>query len=116
MNDNLTAKHCVPCEGGTQPLSITEENAYASAVENWHIHREDTHLLEREFQLANFKKVLAFVNKIGELAESEGHHPNLYIHSYKKLKVTLYTHAIGGLSMNDFIMAAKIDELWQEFT
>lgn len=92
-------------------MTIEEEDQYRSAVAEWELSREGTHQLKRELTLKNFKEVIALVNQIGELAEHEGHHPNLYIYSYKKLRVELYTHAIGGLSMNDFIMAAKINEI-----
>jgi 4a-hydroxytetrahydrobiopterin dehydratase len=109
--DELTQGKCVPCEGGTDPLSIEDENKYESSVENWQLDRSAVHLLRREVTLKNFSEVLDLVNKIGELAEAEGHHPNLYLHDYKYLRIELSTFAIKGLSMNDFIMAAKIDEL-----
>jgi len=67
--------------------------------------------IEREFTFKNFKKAMVFVNKVAELAESEGHHPNILLHSWNKVRLTFYTHAIGGLSENDFIMAAKVNLL-----
>jgi 4a-hydroxytetrahydrobiopterin dehydratase len=111
MTHDLTKKHCVPCEGGTEPLTNQREDELHSAVPEWSVSREGTHQLSRELVLKNFKEVLAFVNRVGELAESEGHHPNLYIYGFKHLRIELYTHAIGGLSENDFIMAAKINEM-----
>lgn len=101
----------MPCEGRSEPLSESDENMYLEAVKDWELDRSGVHQLSRELVLGNFGKVLGVVNKVGQLAESEGHHPNLYMYEYKKLRIELYTHAIGGLSMNDFIMAAKIDEL-----
>jgi 4a-hydroxytetrahydrobiopterin dehydratase len=72
--------------------------------------RDGTHKLRREFKFKNFKQSLAFVNKVSEIAESESHHPDIYIF-YNIVKLELFTHAVGGLSENDFIMAAKIDEV-----
>jgi len=108
---DLSQKHCVPCEGGMDPLTNGREDELHSAVPEWEIIRSNAHQLVREFPLKNFQHGLVLVNKIGELAETEGHHPNLYLHDYKYLRVELYTHAIGGLSENDFIMAVKINEL-----
>ena len=111
MPDSLLHQKCVPCEGGTEPLKKEEEDLYYEQTPDWTIIREGVHQLVREFEFKNFREVLDVVNKIGEIAESEGHHPNLYIHDWKKLKVELTTHAIGGLSINDFILAVKIDEM-----
>jgi 4a-hydroxytetrahydrobiopterin dehydratase len=110
MSDqSLSHKHCVPCEGGTKPLTREEFNVYLPQVEQWEIIEEKS--IKREFILKNFKDAVGFIGKIAEIAESEGHHPDLFLHDYKKLTVTLSTHAIGGLSVNDFVMAVKIDEL-----
>lgn len=108
---NLTQRHCVPCEGNEDPLTEQRENELHTAVPEWELSRSGMHQISREFTLKNFKTAIAFLNQIAELAETEGHHPNLRLHDYKKLDVELYTHAIGGLSENDFIMAAKIDQL-----
>lgn len=114
--NTLRKGHCVPCEGGTATLTNEEENAYESSVAEWALLRNEVpHKLQREFTLKNFVAVIEFVKKIAELAEEQGHHPDLNIHDFKKLTITFYTHAIGGLSMNDFIMAAKIDEVWNAF-
>lgn len=106
---SLSDHHCVPCEGGTKPMTKEEYAVYLPQVTNWEIVNEKQ--LKREFTFQNFKEVLAFVNRIGEVAESEGHHPDLFLHDWKELTVTLTTFAIGGLSINDFVMAVKIDEL-----
>lgn len=111
MASDLSKQKCVPCEGGTKPLSREEEELYHEQTSEWRIDRENIHQLVREYELKNFRDVLDFVNKIGELAEEEGHHPNLYLHDWKKLRIELTTHAIGGLSVNDFILAVKIDEM-----
>lgn len=111
-SSSLTQKHCVPCEGGTAPLTNDQEEMYLSAVPNWQLDRTDSvHWLKRDIQCKNFTDCIDLVNKIAVLAESEGHHPDLRLHNYKQLEVLLTTHAIKGLSENDFIMAAKINEL-----
>ncbi len=108
--DSLKQGHCVPCEGGTAPLTETEENNYHDATPQWELSREGVHKIIRSFEFKDFKEAIAFVNKIADLAELEQHHPNINLHDYKKVSVELYTHAINGLSTNDFIMAVKIDE------
>lgn len=107
---NLSQKHCVPCEGGMPPLSEAEENALLPKVESWLILRDGNHKLRKQFAFKDFKEAIQFVNKIAEVAEAEGHHPDIYIF-YNKVQIDLFTHAVGGLSENDFIMAAKIDEI-----
>lgn len=109
MSD-LTQKKCAPCEGGTAPLTGYELKKYLAMVDDWSL-SSDQKSIYKEFQLSNFVTALDFVNKIGALAETEGHHPNIEIFGYNKVKITLFTHAISGLSINDFIMAAKINEL-----
>lgn len=110
MTNDLSTQKCVPCEGGTAPLTEQEENMYHEQTPDWEILREDIHQIEKDFQLANFKEAIAFVNSISEIAESEGHHPDIFLHDYKHVLVNLHTHAIGGLSVNDFILAVKIDK------
>lgn len=107
---SLLQKHCVPCEGGATPLTGEELNNYVKAVSGWQIDG-DKKKIKREFAFKNFSQALAFVNKIGALAESENHHPDVLLHGYKHVTITLSTHAIGGLSENDFILAAKINKL-----
>jgi len=103
----LTDKHCVPCEGGTEPLPKKEAHAYHTEVPEWTLHNKS---LEREFKLKNFKQAMAFINKVAEVSEEEGHHPDIYCF-YNRVKFQLSTHAIGGLSVNDFILAARIDKV-----
>lgn len=99
-------------------MTIEEQDRYRSSVADWELQRPEgqPHRLERTFTLANFGQALELVNQCGQLAEHEGHHPDLRLFDYKNLTITLYTHNIKGLSMNDFIMAAKIDELWHNLT
>lgn len=107
----LKKGHCVPCEGTEAPLTNELEDQYHSATPDWTLDRSGEHKITREVQTKNFMDAVSLINKIAEIAESEGHHPNLSIFEYKHLKIELYTHAIKGLSMNDFIVAVKIDEL-----
>jgi len=104
----LAEKKCVPCEGGTPPL--TEEKAralLAELKEGWELQEGK---LVRQFKFRNFREAMAFVNKVAEIAEAEQHHPDIAI-SYNRVRLTLFTHAIKGLSENDFIVAAKVDQL-----
>src|SRR5579872_3318535 len=111
---NLLQQHCVPCEGGMPPLPEDKEDELKKEVPEWILLRNDgqivVHKLRRQFTFGNFKEAITFVNKIAEIAESEGHHPDIYIF-YNKVQLELYTHAVGGLSENDFIMASKIDNI-----
>lgn len=110
MKLHLTDKKCVACEGGTPPLTREEITKYQPEVREWRV-ADDGLSISREFQFKNFKEAIAFLNKVAALAEEEGHHPDMNLFGYKKLLITLSTHAIGGLSENDFIVAAKIDLL-----
>lgn len=107
--DKLSDKKCVPCEGGLDPMTRDQFEVYLEQVNKWTI-REDK-FIEREFQFKDFVEALAWVNKVGEIAEEEGHHPDIYIHGWNKVKITLWTHAIDGLSINDFVVATKIDRI-----
>ena len=108
--ENLTKKKCVPCEGGIQPLEGEEIEKLLSQITGWELEEVGGHeQIAKEFEFKNFVKALEFVNKVGEIAETEGHHPNIGI-NYSKVKLSNYTHAIGGLHENDFILAAKIEE------
>ncbi len=105
----LTNKKCQPCEGGVDPLSVQQENEFLVQVPQWQIDREDIHKITAEFKWKDFKQAMQFVNLIADIAEEEGHHPNIAI-LYNHVILELYTHAIKGLSENDFILAAKIDK------
>jgi len=106
----LDKKHCVPCEGGTPPLSDAEEDAYLLQTPDWALERGGTHRLSKTFRFPSYPEGIQFAQAVGSLAETENHHPVLTI-KYKRVLVQLSTHAVGGLSENDFIMAAKIDGL-----
>jgi 4a-hydroxytetrahydrobiopterin dehydratase len=106
----LTKKKCVPCVKGTLALNKEECRAFHKELgESWDLIEE--HHIEKFFTFKNFKEALAFVNAIGDVAEEEGHHPDLML-SYGKVGVKIWTHIIQGLSENDFILAAKIDALY----
>lgn len=111
MNQNcdLTKKHCVPCRGGILPLTGQELLKLHQQLKGWQIINE--HHLEKTYSFPDFKTALQFTIKIGELAEFEGHHPDIYL-SYGKVKLTIWTHKIDGLTESDFILAAKCDELY----
>ncbi len=104
---DLVAKHCVPCEGGTAPLSREEANTFLAQLPGWQL-AADGVSISRAWTTADFRDALAFVNRVGDLAEAEGHHPDIHVTGYRRVRLDLSTHAIRGLSENDFILAAKI--------
>jgi 4a-hydroxytetrahydrobiopterin dehydratase len=105
----LAEKECVPCKGGMSPLKGNDLANLVKQLDNgWQVVRE--HHLEREYKFKDFREALAFTNKVGELAESQGHHPDIYL-AWGKVKLTIWTHKIDGLTESDFVFAAKVDEL-----
>ncbi|MEX1025788.1 MAG: 4a-hydroxytetrahydrobiopterin dehydratase [Planctomycetota bacterium] len=105
---------CVPCEGGVEPLSRDAVRAKLELLDGWRLNDSEPPSIERRFELPDFRKALAWVNRVGMLAEEEGHHPDLHIESWNRVRIVLYTHAIGGLHDNDFVVAQKIDRLFQK--
>ncbi len=105
---DLLGKHCLPCEAGTPPLAPEEAALRKTLVPGWEV--RDAKSLRRRFRLEGFRQAIAFVNRMADLAEAEGHHPDFCVR-FTVLDVSVTTHAIGGLSENDFVLAAKIDEL-----
>ena len=108
--EELTKKRCVPCEGGVPPLSHAEAQTLARNFPDWAIDL-DAKRISRSLTMKNFMAAIDLFNKIATLAEEEGHHPDLYLEGYRNLKIVLWTHAVGGLTENDFILAAKINQL-----
>ena len=111
MSD-LINKKCVPCEGGVLPFDISEIHKYQKKVDGWSISKNEknVYFLKKNFEFKNFLESQNFINKVGEISENEGHHPDrLFGWGYAEIKIT--THAIEGLSENDFILAAKIDQI-----
>jgi 4a-hydroxytetrahydrobiopterin dehydratase len=106
----LTRKHCQPCEGGIPPLPQEKVREYLEDLAGWHL-TADGKRIRREWRVKDFRAALGFFNAIGELAEAEGHHPDLHLTGYRNVAVEVWTHAIHGLTENDFILAAKIDRL-----
>jgi 4a-hydroxytetrahydrobiopterin dehydratase len=107
MSD-LASKTCVPCRGGTPPLKGEELDDLRRQVPEWEVVEE--HHLRRRFRFKNFREALGFVNRVGELAEEQGHHPDVRF-GWGYAEVTIFTHKIDGLTESDFILAAKINEL-----
>ncbi|OGQ21421.1 MAG: 4a-hydroxytetrahydrobiopterin dehydratase [Deltaproteobacteria bacterium RIFCSPLOWO2_02_FULL_44_10] len=106
---SLAEKNCISCKGGVAPLKGEALRLLQCDLgNNWNI--VEDHHLEKEFSFKNFKEALAFTNKIGALAEEQGHHPDVFL-SWGKVKIHIWTHKIDGLTENDFILAAKIDQL-----
>lgn len=105
----LAQKKCVPCRGGVPPLKGEELEKFQTELGgNWKV--IEAHHLEKEFSFEDFKSALDFTNRVGALAEEEGHHPDIYL-AWGKVKITTWTHKINGLTESDFILAAKIDTL-----
>ena len=109
MELDLTNIKCVPCEGGVPPLTTEQILHFQERLTGeWEVIQNKK--IKREFSFADFKEAMVFVNKVAALAEEEGHHPDVHIF-YNKVVIELWTHAVGGLSQNDFILAAKIERL-----
>ena len=109
QEDHLTKGHCVPCEGGTKPMTQEEFSVYLPQLPQWKV-SDDKLSLTRDISFKDFMGAVSFINKVAVIAENEGHHPDMNVHDWKYIRFTLTTHAIGGLSINDFILASKIDE------
>jgi 4a-hydroxytetrahydrobiopterin dehydratase len=105
---DLTKKKCVPCEGSMPPMEKGKVNELLKEVPSWSLNNNG-HLSKR-FEFKNFVEAMGFLNKVAKIAEKEGHHPDFSVH-YRKVDFEIWTHAINGLSENDFILAAKIDQL-----
>jgi 4a-hydroxytetrahydrobiopterin dehydratase len=108
MSD-LAQKTCVPCRGGVPPLKGEELASLARQLPEWKV--VDEHHISRTFAFPDFRRALDFVNRIGEVAEQQGHHPDIFL-AWGKVEVTLWTHKADGLTESDFIMAAKIEQLY----
>jgi 4a-hydroxytetrahydrobiopterin dehydratase len=106
MTTDLAKKKCVPCEGGVDKLSVEQVKHYLSMVEGWTLEGDR---IGKRYEFKDFVEAMAFVNRMAGAAEEQGHHPDFSVH-YNQVDVTIWTHAIGGLSENDFILAAVIDE------
>ena len=108
--ESLAASKCVPCEGGVDQLTPEQAAAYGQATPDWVI-SEDATQIRRKRNCKNFVKAVKLIDQIAELAEEQQHHPDLHLTGYRHLEIVIMTHAIGGLSETDFILAAQIDRL-----
>ena len=108
--NQLIKRKCVPCEGIGTALTTQEVQSQLGEVPGWAL-GQDGKSIERAFTLKNFVACVNFINRIKDIAEDEMHHPDLHLTGYKNLKVVLYTHALGGVTENDLIVAAKINQL-----
>jgi 4a-hydroxytetrahydrobiopterin dehydratase len=108
--EQLTAKKCQPCEGGVPPYSPEQAKEQLTRLEGWYL-THDGQRIRKDWTVKHFMAGLDFFNKVAVVAEEDGHHPDLHLERYRQVSIELWTHAIGGLSENDFILAAKIDQL-----
>jgi 4a-hydroxytetrahydrobiopterin dehydratase len=109
MTEELASQTCIPCRGGVPPLKGDELRQILQEVPQWKAINE--HHVTRTFTFPDFKQALAFVNRVGEIAEQQGHHPDILL-TWGKAEITMWTHKIDGLTRSDLIMAAKIDQLY----
>ncbi|HUY32549.1 MAG TPA: 4a-hydroxytetrahydrobiopterin dehydratase [Pirellulales bacterium] len=108
--DQLARKKCLPCEGGVPPCAPADAQAQLDNLPGWRLTHEGQRV-RKDWTVKNFMAGLDFFNRVAQLAEAEGHHPDLHLEGYRKLSIEIWTHAIGGLSENDFILAAKIEQV-----
>ncbi|HBN77218.1 MAG TPA: 4a-hydroxytetrahydrobiopterin dehydratase [Planctomycetaceae bacterium] len=108
--EQLTAKKCLPCEGGVDKLTTEQAEEQNQELTGWEICHNGERI-RKQWTVKNFMAGIEFFNAVADVAESEGHHPDLHISGYRNVEIEIWTHAIGGLSENDFILAAKIDQL-----
>jgi len=111
-SEKLASRACVPCRGGIPPLGEVEARRLLEGTPEWRLEENGTRLVRR-FEFEDFVKAMAFVNRVADIAEEQGHHPDIAIH-WNKVDLVLWTHKIGGLHENDFILAAKVDRLLEE--
>lgn len=109
-NQELCTSRCVPCEGGVPKLSHDEANQQIQELDGWVI-LDGPDRISKSWKVTNFVAGMDFLNRVTELAEDEAHHPDVHLVGYRNVTIDIWTHAIGGLSLNDFILAAKIDQL-----
>jgi 4a-hydroxytetrahydrobiopterin dehydratase len=110
MTVDLANKHCAPCEGGVPPVDAETLRDYLGRLSGWQL-VESGRRIRRSWRVKDFPTALDYFRRIGDLAEAENHHPDLHLTNYRDVAIEIWTHAIGGLSENDFILAAKIDRL-----
>ncbi len=109
-SEQLVAKKCKPCEGGVDPFPLDEAKEQLNKLNGWRL-THDGQRIRKDWTVKNFMAGMSFFDKVAKIAEDDGHHPDLHLEGYRNVSIELWTHAIGGLSENDFILAAKIDQL-----
>lgn len=102
---------CVPCQGGIPPLRPDKVEEYLKSLSKGWKYKKNPDRIVKDFAFKNFKQAIEFINKVAEIAQKEDHHPNIRLHDWKYVEIENYTHKIGGLHENDFILASKIDKL-----
>jgi 4a-hydroxytetrahydrobiopterin dehydratase len=110
MHD-LASKRCVPCAGGVMPMSRNEAEVLIAQLQGWDL--ADDRRIHKTYKFRDFRAAMAFINRMADVAEAEGHHPDFCVH-YRLVNVTIWTHAVSGLTENDFILAAKIDQVKED--
>ena len=110
VKEQLVGKKCKPCEGGVEPCSLAEARNQLDHLAGWYL-THDGQRIRKDWTAKHFMAAMKFFNQVAELAEEDGHHPDLHLEGYRNVSIELWTHAIGGLSENDFILAAKIDQV-----
>ncbi|HAY81495.1 MAG TPA: 4a-hydroxytetrahydrobiopterin dehydratase [Planctomycetaceae bacterium] len=108
--EQLVTKKCLPCEGGVEPCTLEESEQQLEKLTGWYL-THDGQRIRKDWTVQNFVAGMDFFARVTEVAEADGHHPDLHIYGYRNVWIELWTHAIGGLSENDYILAAKIDQL-----
>ncbi len=108
--EHLAAGHCVPCEGGVEKLTPSEAKMHLAALSGWQIVGGGDRI-RKDWKVKDFLAGIEFFDRVARVAEAEGHHPDLHLEGYRHVSIELSTHAVGGLSKNDFILAAKIDAI-----
>jgi 4a-hydroxytetrahydrobiopterin dehydratase len=111
---SLDKKNCTPCQSGAPPLNNQKEEQLIKEISGWSLKREGVHRLEKSFTFEDFDETMRFVNAVASIAKQENHHPAMHV-SYGTVRIDLSTHKIGGLSENDFILAAKIDKVVPQY-
>ena len=108
--EQLVAKKCQPCEGGVEPYTPQQSEEQLTRLTGWRL-THDGKRIRKDWVVKNFVSGMNFFNRVADIAEEDGHHPDLHLEGYRNVWIELWTHAIGGLSENDFILAAKIDQV-----
>ncbi len=108
--EQLVQKKCKPCEGGVEPYSHEQSVEQLGKLDGWQL-TGDGQRIRKDWTVKNFVAGMDFFNKVADVAEEDNHHPDIHLEQYRKVSIELWTHAIGGLSENDFILAAKIDQI-----